>query len=38
MLKKLLLLAAILLQFGLITTPTATADELPEPSCWPCAM
>ena len=36
MLKKILLLAALLIQFAVISAPTAMADGSPEPSCLPC--
>ena len=37
MLKKVLLLAAILLQIGIFSVPVAQADAAPEPSCFPCS-
>jgi len=37
MLKKLVLLAALLLQIGVFSAPSAVADALPEPECFPCA-
>lgn len=37
MLKKVLLLVAVLLQMSLFSVPTAFADGSPEPTCWPCS-
>jgi hypothetical protein len=37
MMKKLVLLAAILLQIGLVSATPAAADD-PDPQCFPCAM
>jgi hypothetical protein len=37
MLKKVLLLVAVLVQIGLFSTPTANADGSPEPTCFPCS-
>lgn len=38
MLKRLLLLAAILLQISLFSVGPVMADGDPEPPCFPCAM
>jgi hypothetical protein len=37
MLKKLLILAALLFQVVTVSSSTAVADD-PEPMCFPCAM
>ncbi len=37
MIKKVLFLLAVLLQFGLFSVPTALANGAPEPTCWPCS-
>lgn len=37
MLKKVLLLVAVLLQISLFSVPTAVADASPEPTCFPCS-
>jgi hypothetical protein len=36
MMKKIVLLLAVLLQLSVLSVPTATADEAPEPTCFPC--
>jgi hypothetical protein len=36
MLKKVLLLVAVLLQMSVFSVPSAVADE-PEPTCFPCS-
>jgi len=38
MIKKMLLLAAILLQLGLVSVGTVQANDPPEPTCMPCAL
>lgn len=38
MLKRLILLAAILLQIALFSAGPVKADEPPEPACWPCVI
>lgn len=38
MVKKLMLLAAIVLQFALFSTVRVQADAPPDPTCFPCAM
>jgi hypothetical protein len=37
MLKKLILALAVLLQLGVFSVTAVNADELPEPTCFPCA-
>ncbi len=37
MLKRAILLLAVLLQIGLFSVATVKADEAPLPKCWPCA-
>lgn len=37
MLKKVILLAALLLQIGLLSVVPANADEAGAPLCFPCA-
>lgn len=38
MVKRLMLLAAIVLQFALLSTVRASADAPPDPDCFPCAV
>jgi hypothetical protein len=38
MIKRLMLLAAIALQFALFSTVRANATDPPDPGCFPCAM
>lgn len=37
MLKKTFLLIAVLLQMSLFSVPSAVADGMPEPTCFPCS-
>jgi hypothetical protein len=36
MIKKVLILVAVLMQIGLFSIPVS-AGEAPEPTCWPCS-
>jgi hypothetical protein len=38
MIKKAILLAAVLLQIALFSVGPMAADDPPMPPCWPCAM
>lgn len=38
MVKRMILLAVLLLQAGLFLSAPAVADEAPPPNCFPCAM
>ena len=37
MLKRMILLVAILVQIGLFSVVPAAADGAPEPACFPCS-
>ncbi len=37
MLKRAILLLAVLLQIGLFSVAPVSGDDLPAPDCWPCA-